>query len=120
MTQGSRVRRSCHLPLILACALAIAPSCVKLPRQSALSPGGGSQGTLSAIGQETAAAPLVNLNTASPEELEKLPGVGRALAARIIAHREQYGRFRRREHLMMVRGIGLQRFRKLSALITVE
>ena len=62
----------------------------------------------------------VNINTAREAELEKLPGIGRALAARIIAYRERYGRFRRPEHLMMVRGIGDRRFRQLRSLVTVE
>jgi competence ComEA-like helix-hairpin-helix protein len=119
MVQGSFVRRRLYLPLILACALAPTLSCVKMPRRYALSPASDSQATLSAASRE-AVAPLVNLNAASPSELEKLPGIGRALAARIILHREQYGSFRRREHLMMVRGIGARRFQKLSALVTVE
>ena len=62
----------------------------------------------------------ININTASAAELEKLPGVGRVLAERIIEHREQYGPFRRPEHLIIVRGISDQRFRRLRELITVE
>lgn len=61
----------------------------------------------------------VNINTAQAEELERLPGIGRALAARIIAFREEYGPFRRAEHLIMVRGIGDRRFRRLRPFITV-
>ena len=72
---------------------------------------------MEAASQEARPAPLVDINTASPEELEKLPGIGRGLAARIIAHREQYGRFRRVEHFIMVRGLGERRFRKVRALI---
>jgi competence protein ComEA len=62
----------------------------------------------------------ININTASSQELEKLPGVGKGIAERIIAHREQYGRFRRPEHLMMVRGISDRKFRALSSLIVVD
>jgi competence protein ComEA len=62
----------------------------------------------------------ININTASFQELEKLPGVGKGIAERIIAHREQYGRFRRPEHLMMVRGISDRKFRALSAMIVVD
>ena len=62
----------------------------------------------------------ININTASANELETLPGIGKGLAARIIEHREQYGRFRRPEHLIIVRGISDKRFRGLRELITVE
>jgi competence protein ComEA len=64
--------------------------------------------------------PRININTASAKELETLPGIGEGLAQRIIEHREKYGRFRRAEHLMMVRGISDKRFRALRELITVE
>jgi competence protein ComEA len=67
-----------------------------------------------------ASTPLININAATREELEKLPGIGRALAARIIEHRERYGRFRRAEHLLMVRGISERRYHAMSALLTAE
>lgn len=113
-TRPSRLR----LPLFPACLLIIvSAACVRLPRQ-----------TLSLSGQtaplpaqsQVANAPLINLNTASSEELERLPGIGRGLAARIIAYRNQYGSFRRPEHVMMVRGISDRRFRAMRALITAE
>ena len=62
----------------------------------------------------------ININTASATELEKLPGIGKALAARIVEHREKYGAFRRAEHLIMVRGFSDRRFRALQEMITVE
>jgi len=62
----------------------------------------------------------ININTASAGELEKLPGVGKALAARIVEHREKYGPFRRAEHLILVRGFSDKRFRALQELITVD
>jgi competence protein ComEA len=49
--------------------------------------------------------------------LEALPGIGEALAARIVEHRQRYGRFRRAEHLIMVRGMSDRRFRKLRELV---
>jgi competence protein ComEA len=64
--------------------------------------------------------PPVNINDASREELERLPGIGPALAARIVEHRERYGRFRRAEHLLMVRGISKRRFRQLSPYVTAQ
>jgi competence protein ComEA len=65
-------------------------------------------------------AASVNINTASPKELEQLPGIGQGIAERIVAHREQYGPFRRPEHLMMVRGVSDRKFRELRAMIVVE
>jgi competence protein ComEA len=62
----------------------------------------------------------ININTAPAHELEKLPGIGKAMAERIIEHREEFGRFRRPEHLLMVRGISDKRFRALQELITIE
>ena len=62
----------------------------------------------------------ININTASAEELEKLPGIGEGLAARIIEHREKFGPFRKPEHLIIVRGISDKRFHNLQRLITVE
>ena len=62
----------------------------------------------------------ININTASAKELETLPGIGQALAERIIEHRNKYGPFRKPEHLIIVRGISEGRFRALRDLITVE
>jgi competence ComEA-like helix-hairpin-helix protein len=67
-----------------------------------------------------AAAAPININTATAAQLESLPGVGKVIAERIIAHREQYGSFRRPEHLMMVRGISDRKFRELRTMIVVE
>ncbi|MFN2578526.1 MAG: ComEA family DNA-binding protein [Pyrinomonadaceae bacterium] len=62
----------------------------------------------------------ININTAPAVVLESLPGIGKALAARIIEHREKYGPFRRVEHLIIVRGISDRRFRELRDLVTVQ
>ena len=62
----------------------------------------------------------ININTASAKVLEELPGIGPAMAARIVEHREKYGRFRRPEHLIMVRGLSDKRFRALRDFITIE
>jgi competence ComEA-like helix-hairpin-helix protein len=64
-------------------------------------------------------AQVININTASAAELETLPGIGKATAERIIAHRERYGPFRRVEHLLMVRGISDGKFRALRPMIVV-
>ena len=95
----------------------ISVSCVRLAHRSGVA---ASQFAPPARVDEARTTRRININTAGAAELEKLPGIGRALAASIVAYRERYGRFRRAEHLMMVRGIGDRRFRQLRSLITVE
>jgi len=65
-------------------------------------------------------SPRVNINTASANELETLPGIGAGLAERIIAHRKAHGPFRRPEHLIIVRGISDKKFRALREFISVQ
>ncbi len=66
------------------------------------------------------AANAININTATAEELEKLPNIGAKLANNIIEYREKYGTFRRAEHLILVQGISDKRFREMQNLIKVE
>ena len=65
-----------------------------------------------------ARAPL-NLNVATAAELQTLPGIGPALAARILEYRQKNGGFKKVEELMNVQGIGEQSFLKLKALLVV-
>ena len=113
------IRRAPIIRLVLFCYATIlfAPSCVKLPHKP-LSVD--SQTASSAVQNKVTSPPQIDINTASLDELEKLPGIGKSLAARIIAHREKYGRFRRPEHLIIVRGISDRRFRQMRPFITVE
>ena len=62
----------------------------------------------------------ININAAGVSELEQLPGVGKVIAERIVSYREQYGRFRRPEELLMVNGISDNKFRKIRAMIVAE
>ncbi len=62
----------------------------------------------------------INLNTASPELLAELPGIGEALAARIVEYREKNGPFRASDEIMKVKGIGETTYRAIADLITVE
>jgi competence protein ComEA len=62
---------------------------------------------------------LIDVNSADVIELQRLPGIGPALAARVVAYRDSVGRFHDRDELIHVRGIGpklLARIRDLIAL----
>ena len=63
--------------------------------------------------------PVINLNTATIDQIETLPGIGRKTAERIIEYRTKAGGFKRIEELMNVKGIGEKSFLKLKPLIAV-
>ena len=62
----------------------------------------------------------LDLNTATAEELQELPGIGEVIAQRIIDYRELCGRFLDPEQLMEVDGIGQTKYEKLRELVTVR
>lgn len=61
----------------------------------------------------------ININTASIEQLDRLPGVGPVLAQRIVAWREAHGRFKSIESIKEVPGVGAATFTELKNLIRV-
>jgi comEA protein len=63
--------------------------------------------------------PRLNLNTATSEELQTLPGIGEVRAADIIAYREERGRFAEIDELLEVRGIGEATLANLRDLIYI-
>lgn len=72
--------------------------------------------------KQAAAADVVspiNLNQATAEELQVLPGVGPALADRIVAYREANGLFTSLEQLVEVKGIGQRKLEKLRDKMTL-
>ena len=68
---------------------------------------------------QAAKAATVNLNTATLEQLETLPGIGRRTAERILEYRSKSGGFKKIEELMNVKGIGEKSFLKLKPLVSV-
>jgi len=62
----------------------------------------------------------ININTASAVELEKLPHIGSKTAQAIVEHREKFGKFRKPEYMMFVRGISDNQFREIRYLIKTE
>ncbi len=62
----------------------------------------------------------VNINTASLQQLQLLPGIGPKMAERIVAHRSQLGRFTSVEQLLDVPGIGPKKLEKLVAFCVLQ
>lgn len=62
---------------------------------------------------------ILNLNTATPQQLEALPGIGPVLARRIVEFREKKGGFRRIEELLAIPGISEKKWKVLREYLTV-
>ncbi len=66
---------------------------------------------------QTGSSSLLDINEATQEELERLPGLGTVLAERIFVYRQANGPFRQVEELQKVRGIGHKRLQQLRPLV---
>ena len=71
------------------------------------------------IPEAKTASSLVNINTASAEELEQLPGIGPSTAQKIVSDRMANGSFKSLDDLKRVAGIGDKKFETISALICI-
>jgi competence protein ComEA len=78
-----------------------------------------SSGTSGAVFEGSPASTLISLNQASASELEELPGVGPALAGRMIDWRTANGGFKAKEDLLNVAGIGDKLFAAVKDLVTL-
>jgi len=63
---------------------------------------------------------VINLNTATLTELEALPGIGPALARRIVEFREKRNGFRRVEELLAIPGISEKKWRAIRDQVVVK
>lgn len=61
----------------------------------------------------------VNINTASSEELQQVPGIGPATAQKIWQMRKSYGPFKSVDDLLAIRGLGEKRLNKMRKYLTV-
>lgn len=106
MTEHTRTRRvwaACCLALMILGTAGAVTSAAAAPQRA---------------GATTPQDPI-DLNQATAQQLTQLPGIGPALAKRIVEFREQHGPFTRVEDLMKVRGIGEKSFQKLRPYVKV-
>ncbi len=68
----------------------------------------------------TVAPDAININTASAEQIESLPHIGRKTAEAIVAFREENGPFRRPENLLLIHGVSEARFADIRQFIRTE
>jgi len=61
----------------------------------------------------------VNLNTATSEQLQQVPGIGPATAGKILQMRKTYGPFKSVDDLLAIRGLGAKRLEKMRKYLTV-
>ena len=89
-----------------------------VPAQMQTAPTTAATAAAETVPEETVSFP-VNINTADADTLTALPGIGRVLAERILAYRQQNGSFRAVEEITKVEGIGEKKAEAILELITV-
>lgn len=92
---------------------------IYVPRQGEVVAGQASSGAASGSDVGASSSGVININTATAEELDSLPGIGPFTAAAIVEDRERNGPFASPEDLMRVSGIGEGKFSKLKDQIRV-
>ena len=65
-------------------------------------------------------ASVVNINNATQEQLEELPGIGPSIASRIVEYRTKNGKFKTVEDIKNVTGIGDSKYEKIKELIKLK
>jgi competence protein ComEA len=77
--------------------------------------------SISVLAQKSSPASTekINLNSATLEQLQTLPGIGPAIAKSIIDHRTKVGKFSRIEEIINVKGIGEKKFQKIKDRLAV-
>ncbi|HYL84388.1 MAG TPA: helix-hairpin-helix domain-containing protein [Candidatus Angelobacter sp.] len=70
-------------------------------------------------GKKKPPAKPININTATSEELQQVPGIGPATAQKILQMRKSYGPFKSVDDLLAIRGLGEKRLNKMRKFLTV-
>ena len=63
---------------------------------------------------------IININTANESELQKIPGIGKSTASKIIAYRREKGKFNTIEDIQKVSGIGTSKYNSIKKYICVK
>jgi competence protein ComEA len=85
--------------------------------EQVLVPARGAAGAAGAAGA-SAGSTIVDLNSATAEQLDTLPGIGPSTAAKIIAYRQQHGAFHSLAELDAISGIGPSKLAELKGLVS--
>ena len=96
---------------------------IRIPLRGATAPPGPTSAAAPRVSApETSGRPgsLVNINSATAPELDELPGIGPTYAARIIAYRQEHGRFVETIEIMQVKGIGPACYDRIKDLIATD
>ncbi len=70
-------------------------------------------------GKKKPPAKPVNINTATSQELQQVPGIGPATAEKILQMRKSYGAFKSVDDLLAIRGLGPKRLEKMRKYLTI-
>ena len=63
---------------------------------------------------------IVNINSADFDALVTLPGIGKATAGKIIQYRDKHGKFKAKNELINIKGIGMKKFEKIKNLFVLS
>ncbi len=62
----------------------------------------------------------VNINSATLDIITTLPGIGKVTAEKIIKYRDEHGKFKKKEDLITIKGIGQKKFEKIKNLFILS